>query len=313
MFLHYDSRDENQDDTDRLLIFTTENNLEILRKSGTWLADGSFDRAPGPLYSQFYSFSVEQHPALPLAFALLKDKKQETYSQLFRNIFDLVGDSPSKLVIDFEKAVENACKAEIENALKERGKPIIFIQGCFFHHTTDISKNIRSKCHTSCYGVLHYLRYLAFLPPTLIKPMFEMLKRRNVFNQIVRDENNRKDLFDYLVRTWIGGTTVFKSGPKKGEARDVKKPSYPPEMWSIYSAIKNRNCDTTNGKEAFHRGFTVKCPKNPHLILFIVALKRQQLFTEITLQQWKARQMPTETKRCKCNLGNVQSKFVIFS
>lgn len=49
--------DDSQDE-DRILIFTTQNNLNILDKYHDWLADGTFDIAPR-LYKQIFSIHVK--------------------------------------------------------------------------------------------------------------------------------------------------------------------------------------------------------------------------------------------------------------
>ena len=68
-FLLYDSQDE-----DRVIIFGTPKNLELLRCCPTWLLDGTFQTVPS-LFYQLYTIHGEIEDAhFPLVFGLLPNK-----------------------------------------------------------------------------------------------------------------------------------------------------------------------------------------------------------------------------------------------
>ena len=84
-FLLYDSGPETQ----RILIFGTQRNLEMLRLSEYWLADGTFKTAPS-LFTQVYAVHALRggpHPMrdghlLPSLFVLLPNKTEATYRRM---------------------------------------------------------------------------------------------------------------------------------------------------------------------------------------------------------------------------------------
>ena len=73
-FLQHDSGPASGDD--RMLIFSTERNLDILSHATDWAMDGTFDAAP-MLFTQVYSIHATfMERTLPLVYALLPNKNQ---------------------------------------------------------------------------------------------------------------------------------------------------------------------------------------------------------------------------------------------
>ena len=73
-FLLYDSKDD-----DRVLIFGTKKNLELLSNSTTWMMDGTFQTVPA-LFYQLYTIHGEIRDAyFPLVFGLLPKKSEAIY------------------------------------------------------------------------------------------------------------------------------------------------------------------------------------------------------------------------------------------
>ncbi|MCP3668398.1 MAG: hypothetical protein GY696_38925 [Gammaproteobacteria bacterium] len=70
-FLFYDSGQAAGQD--RILIFSTNNNLNVLETSDKWFADGTFSISP-PLFTQLYTIHAERMNRVhPLIYALLPD------------------------------------------------------------------------------------------------------------------------------------------------------------------------------------------------------------------------------------------------
>jgi len=64
---------------DHILIFATHKNLEIFSKCKEWYADGTFKSAP-LLFEQLFRIHCKYHDIiLPTVFALLPNKREETY------------------------------------------------------------------------------------------------------------------------------------------------------------------------------------------------------------------------------------------
>ena len=70
----------------RILIFSTTSNINLLAMSQHWYADGTFKVVP-PLFEQLYTIhGLQDNVAVPLIYALLPNKTEETYLTLLREI-----------------------------------------------------------------------------------------------------------------------------------------------------------------------------------------------------------------------------------
>ena len=121
---------------DRLLIFTTQNNLRLLETSDHWFADGTFSISP-PLFTQLYTIHAEYlnqvHPAL---YALLPSKSSTTYDRLLREVQNLTpAANPKSILTDFELAAINSFRRNFAGAE---------IKGCFFHLFQSVWRRIQS-------------------------------------------------------------------------------------------------------------------------------------------------------------------------
>ena len=122
-FLQFDS---GMDDEKRILIFATQSGLNDLCNFQNWATDGTFKVSPTIFY-QLQTIHIHlEHTSVPRMFALLPDKKEETYHRLYDALKDLLpeGLQPESLGLDFEKANLNASS----NAF-----PMAHQSGCFFH------------------------------------------------------------------------------------------------------------------------------------------------------------------------------------
>ena len=127
-FLLYDSGQETQ----RILIFGTHQNLEMLQLSRVWLADGTFKTAP-LLFTQLYVIHalcggpdlMKDGHLLPSLVILLTNKSEATYTRMWHNVQLLCPQAdPSEMLFDFEKAAINSF---------EHTWPYCMVKGCFFH------------------------------------------------------------------------------------------------------------------------------------------------------------------------------------
>ena len=77
LFLWYED-DDDELDTNRILVFATPSNFEILNSNPHWYGDGTFAVAP-VLFKQLFTLNViVSGKNLPMVFALLPDKKGTT-------------------------------------------------------------------------------------------------------------------------------------------------------------------------------------------------------------------------------------------
>ena len=69
-------KDSGYGDKDRIIIFTTENNIKLLINNKNWFGDGTFEVAP-LIYQQMYNFSASIcGKILPMMYTLLPSKTE---------------------------------------------------------------------------------------------------------------------------------------------------------------------------------------------------------------------------------------------
>lgn len=110
------------------VVFSTETNLKYLCKQETFFIDGTFEYAPKDFQQVVTIHSYDKGSYVPLVFALLKDKKKDTYVNILESIQrecerrDLVF-KPKTFVIDCESAIHESIKATF---------PAVNIVGCWY-------------------------------------------------------------------------------------------------------------------------------------------------------------------------------------
>ena len=118
----------------RIIIFGTKCNVEMLNASQIWLADGTYKTAPS-LFSQVYTIHglrggpnpLQDGHLLPSLFVLLPNKTETTYPGMWQQIHLLCPTAqPTHMIMDFELAAINSFKLEWS---------LTSVKGCFFHPT----------------------------------------------------------------------------------------------------------------------------------------------------------------------------------
>ena len=101
-FLAYDS---GSDDRKRLLIFSTEQNLDLVKSTAQWHADGTFKCCPALFYQLYTVHGVLNGHTIPLVYMLLKRKTRKLYLRALNELKEI---NPclqlSRITIDFEIA-----------------------------------------------------------------------------------------------------------------------------------------------------------------------------------------------------------------
>ena len=219
-FLYYDS---GSDDPERLLIFAKPSNLGVLEDSERWYCDGTFSTSPDIFY-QLYTIhgevSLTNTYIIPPVYALLPNKKQETYSGLFKAL----NLNPSSVTNDFEMAVRNALKQFSTD---------VQISFCYFHFCQSLLRHVQNQGKTSRYGEAEdiYRKYvrmaaaLAFLPAKDVTKEFELLKDCN-------SDSDISEFLEYFEKTYIGVPQQIGTGRRA--------PRFAVSEWSVYQAVMDK-------------------------------------------------------------------------
>ena len=134
--------------SDRILILTTNSNLDLLRQSRRWCGDGTFKAAP-KLWTQLYTIHGQKNGfTLPCVFALLPDKRKETYLRLFRQIKSWIDEVPQQsefciFLSDFEQGAYLAVPEVF---------PGVDSEGCFFHLSKRLDVHVKQLGLTRKYN-----------------------------------------------------------------------------------------------------------------------------------------------------------------
>ena len=126
-FLLYDS---GVGDVNRILLFATDQGINLLSTSDNWFGDGTFDVSPD-IFFQVYTVHTMCHgKVVPCLYGLLPNKQEATYTALLTELAThLNGHAPREVLFDFERAAMNSVETVF---------PGVLVHGCFFH----LSQNI---------------------------------------------------------------------------------------------------------------------------------------------------------------------------
>jgi len=254
---------------ERILIFTTEKNIELLSESSVIYGDGTFNISPH-LFDQLYCIHGEiQGQVFPLVYCLMPNRKEETYVSFFRYIQNTASDlgyrlEPDTFQIDFEVAAHNAVGRVFPNSN---------IRGCFFHYTQCVWKAVQRfqlvKDYTEDMEVKKLVRRAAALP------LVPLDKVEDVWLETISDSPQGEQVvrfMDYITTQWIEGR-VFQ-----------------PHVWNHFDNDGRR---TNNNLEGWHHKMNNIAEKShPNIFEVIKILKREQSVTEVKVAQlhghWRA-------------------------
>ena len=117
-------------DPERLIMFCTDQGLELLEQSDHWFADGTFSVSPAIFFQVYTVHAICHGKVVPCVYALLPNKAGATYNRFFTELSaHLNGHIPTDILFDFERAAMNAASNMFVG---------VDVKGCFFHLSQDI-------------------------------------------------------------------------------------------------------------------------------------------------------------------------------
>ncbi|XP_068211896.1 uncharacterized protein, partial [Palaemon carinicauda] len=226
LFLMYDSGPTN----DRILIFSTQRNLDLLARSENWFADGTFKTVPSIFFQLYTIHGVHSGSIIPLVYALLPNKTQETYKRFLQIVKEKIPTfEPATIMIDFELAMIRAIEHEF---------PRTKCRGCFFHLCKSIYRKIQENGFKVRYDTdaefaiqIRLLSALAFVPVFKVEETFEYLIENEVFPAELQS------VVDSFEDTWIGR-------PHRNNRR--RAPFFKHELWNCFDYAMEEMPKTNN-------------------------------------------------------------------
>ena len=253
----------------RILMLTTESNLDFLCKSVRWCGDGIFKAAP-KLWTQLYTIHGQKNGyTVPCVFALLPNKRKETYLRCFRQIKSWIDVRTQQW--DFDAFLSDYEQGAFLAMLEVF--PGIGEEGCFFHLCKRLDFQVKEHGLMTKYRDdpdfklrVKKLAALAFVPVSDLVGVFESLA-----TTFLQDE---LPLLHYFEKTWIGASVGGRRLP----------PTYPHHMWNVLNRAASGSTRTTNALEAFHHTFNslLSC-QHPTVWSLLSSLQTQQNHSRSTI------------------------------
>lgn len=257
----------------RILLFSGEKGRESLKNSKIFFMDGTF-KSCSKQFAQIYTIHAdfeskgEETNVHPVIFALLPNKKRETYVRMFRLILDVIPEwKPQKINLDFEAAAISALREVF---------PAAEINGCFFHMKKCLWRRVQELGLTNDYRENEEIRVhirmcaaLAFLKPEHVEEGFA-----EIHSQAPENEKLTK-FFDYFVDQWLENTEI------------------PVSLWSCYQ----RRHRTTNAVEGWHHRInSILLNPKPKVKDVVKCLKKE---AEVTNRMYMRMELRMEGKKRK--------------
>lgn len=269
IFLQFDNRE-----TNRIIIFATERNLNLLRTHRNWYCDGTFKVCPG-LFHQLYTINIIiNNSMIPVVYALMSTRNSHTYDTLYEFILSKTNNTPPvSITMDFEKAAITSIQRKFTPCN---------IYGCFFHFNQSIWKKIQSlpvifenyNSNDTYKLNLRMIVALAFVPIDDVAWAYYQLITNHFFQENGED---LAELLNYFSNTWIGTfQTIYEISP----------PMFSRAIWNCYSRIISNVPLTNNQLEGWHHGFNkLVNSSHPSIWTFIDKMREQQSLSDFELTQ----------------------------
>ena len=276
-FLQYDS---GRGDPQRMLIYSTNRNLDNLQESRHWFLDGTFKTVPSVFY-QLYTIHFERHHQIyPSVYCLLLNKRQDTYQELFARLKTLRPNlNPETSLMDYEIASHAAFHTEFPNTQ---------VKGCYFHLCQSVYRHIQSAGLQMQYIndrdfalSMKMIPAIVFVPPEDVPDAFEQME--NVLPP------EAAPILNYFEDTYIG--RQLRNGQRRA-------PLFPVRVWNMTDRVEDDLARTNNSVEGWHRSFMSNVSAaHPTIWKFLNVLKLEQTLTSAKLIQMDAGNEPPAQRR----------------
>ena len=280
-FMLFDSQD-----TERIIIFSTSNNLKLLKEGDNWYADGTFKTVP-KLFNQLYTIhGLKENTVIPLVYILMESRTQNIYEKVFETLKNFGPFNPKTILTDFEFAALNAFKKSFPNANQ---------RGCFFHFSQCIWRKIQTpecqliqekyKSDGEFALNIKMLAALAFIPIEDVAETFDELLETEFYEE---NQELLKPLIDYFEDNWIGRT----------QRRRRRAPTFEIELWNCFLSTLDGLPKTNNSCEGWHRSFSsLLGASHPTIWKFIDGIKLEQSLNEMKIEQYLAGDDPPPPRK----------------
>ena len=215
---------------------------------------------------------MKNNYTIPVVYALLPDKRAETYGRLFAQIKAMVPNlQVSTITSDFELATITAVKEEFSRA--SHYGCLFHLGQCLYRKICDCGLKVRYDTDSDFALRIRMLLALAFVPVDKVTESFEALLDSDIYPSIVNP------ILDYFEDSWIG----------RPSRRHRRSPLFEISMWSCFERVNTDLPRTNNALEGWHRAFLQQMSSHhPTIWKFLDALKREQDLRDIHIAKIRA-------------------------
>ena len=259
----------------RIIAYSTKLLLKLFNQQKS-SGDGAFKICPA-LWKQLYIVMVKFKDSwIPVCYALLPDKCQETYFAFFYMLRKQIKDMKLAFNIqsmrsDFEVAEMKAAAAAWE----------IVVRGCYFHFTQSGWRFVQNNGMASAYLgdndqefklLIQCVLSLPHVPVRDIEETLEILRTKDWdFGESQEKHEFKEKIFQYMKDYWIDGV-------------------YPPQVWNCF----HRKVDMTNNNNESHNNYLNNAVKEAHPSPATLTVA---LVKELTLAETKYRKVKSGARR----------------
>ena len=245
---------------DRILIFGRQSWIVFLRDSDVWYCDGTFKLSP-LIFKHVNVLMAKRYGSVhPVLYCLLPNKSRNTYQRMFQMIRNATpGVNPRNISSDFEQAAISAMRDCF---------PDVQINGCFFHLSHNIHKQLKQCGLQSAYSNNPEFALKAKMITAL---SFVPIPSLGAYIDALADDlpDGLHPLLDWFEDNYVGRPL------RRGNER--RPPLFPPEMWNQYNRTVTGMDRTNNHAEAAHRKIYAELGvHHPVIWRFISCLKKIQ-------------------------------------
>ena len=261
------------DNPEKIIIFSSQDQMDVLKSAQYWVADGTFEAVNKTLFSQLFIITSMSQTGItvPTLFALLPNKETSSYQRVFQYLRDEGATPPNSLKTDFEWAI-------IRGFLNVF--PGVEVNGCDTHFKRALRRNLTSteiglgslySTSREFQTLVRYIWALSLVPPSQIIQVWdtfiqaEFVELKKAFED---DEEAVDAWLGYFERTYVGALNT-RTGVRKA-------PMFAHSLWSKYEVILEDEALTSNAAEGFNAALAMSLPRNCSIWTLMKQLRTEE-------------------------------------
>ncbi|KAG0440054.1 hypothetical protein DMUE_2020 [Dictyocoela muelleri] len=250
------------EDPNRVLIFTTQENIKHLVNSSILICDGTFKTSPSSFEPIFTIQCRLREMYLPVMFCFMKHKNEMSYDKIFKWIKSYQEDilnNEKSIIFDFELASFNSIKKRFIHSN---------LYGCCFHLRQIIWRKIQNLGFSSIVinNVSIKLQVKMILALSFVS--FEYVVFYSLrLKSYIQEEKSKEVLQPF---EWFNQEYIYNQSRNKSIC-----------FWNVKCRTEKKVPRTNNSLECYHRHLnTLVHTKQSSVILILNELKNEQTLTE---------------------------------